>query len=96
MGVSAGIALGAAVAGPKVLQAVGLAPKPGDMPNLVIEQPAAAASADPNNADAQAAAGQQKKRAAAASGRQDTIQTGAKGLGEIGAANTQQKTLLGY
>lgn len=95
MGFTAAVALGAAVAGPSLLQATGITKKP-ESPNLLIEQPPAAANADPNNADSMAAAAQQKKRAAAASGRSDTIKTGATGLGELGDQNKQQKTLLGY
>lgn len=95
MGVSAAIALGAAIAGPKLLEATGLTKKP-ETPNLVVEQPPAAADANPNNADSMAAAAQQKKRAAAASGSGNTIKTGQTGLGELPGENKQQKTLLGY
>ena len=45
---------------------------------------------------AKGAAEQQRKRALAAGGRGSTLLTGAQGLGQIGSANTQAKTLLGY
>lgn len=57
---------------------------PPDLP--LIEQP-------PNPADI---VDPKRKKQAAATGRSDTIQTGAKGLGEVPGENLQAKTLLGY
>lgn len=95
MGFSAAVALGAAVAGPKVLEATGITKKP-EMPNLAVEKPGAPVDTNPNsNADSQKAAEQQRKRAAAG-GRGDTIKTGTAGLGEIKDQNLAPKTLLGY
>lgn len=91
MGASAAIAIGAALFGPQIMQATGLAPKP-QTPNLVVEQPPAPAGATaPEGAGAQ-----QQKKAAGAMGRADTIATGPQGLGAIGAENQAPKTLLGY
>lgn len=95
MGVSAAIALGAAVVGPPILQGLGILPKPPEAGPLLIEQAPKPASATPTQ-DTKQAGEQQRKRAAAASGRSDTIKTGSQGLGATPAANLQQKTLLGY
>lgn len=42
------------------------------------------------------AAVQQRKKAQGAPGRQSTILTGPSGLGNIGPANVEHKTILGY
>lgn len=91
MGASAAIAIGSAIFGPMISQAVGLTKKP-QTPNLVVEQPPQPAGAvSPEGAGAQ-----QQKKAAGAMGRSDTIETGPQGLGTISPDNQAPKSLLGY
>lgn len=68
----------------------------GDEPApMAMETPPASATQQNTAHAAESAAAQAKKRAAGASGRSDTIKTGG-GLGELGADNSEKKTLLGY
>lgn len=95
MAVSAAVGLGTLLAGPKIMKATGLAPDAPEVPAATPPAPPTVATPAANTDSMQAAA-QQKKKTAAASGRQDTIVTGPKGLGEIGTENLGKKTLLGY
>lgn len=64
------------------------APAPPAPPELPVSTPGGPAAA--------AAATRVRRGAGGAVGRNDTILTGPKGLGEIQPVNTQIKTLLGY
>lgn len=91
MSLETGLMIGAALFGPSLMKAIGITPDT-KAPNLVVEQPPKPASA----IAPEGARDQERKRIAAAGGRSDTIKTGAKGLGELGQQNKEQKTLLGY
>jgi hypothetical protein len=88
MGFTAAIAVAALAAG----SAAGKSSS--KMPTFNIEQPPAPVDATPKPmADASTAA---RKKVSGAQGIQDTILTGAQGLGQINPANAPVKTLLGY
>lgn len=80
--------------GQKALKSVGLipdSPAPPSNPEapMIMEQPK-------QQQQSQQAGVQQRKRQSAGAGRDDTIKTGPKGLGEVQQQNTERKMLLGY
>lgn len=89
MGFTAAVAFGGMFLG-SAMSAAQDGPRIPDMPQM----PQAPTAASITGLDKTSA--QQKKRAQQGQGRNDTIATGPQGLGEVGAANMDRKTLLGY